>query len=67
MSFENKGVRQKMARARVFQWEVAEQLGISEPTLTRWLRRPLTPERLERIEAAIVALKREREEGTCHD
>lgn len=34
-------------------WKIAAELGVSEPTLTRWLRFPLPPDKEHRIEAAI--------------
>ena len=46
-------------------WEVAAELGISEPTLTRWLRKPLSDEREARFVAAVntVAARKIREIG----
>jgi len=40
---------------------VADALGISEPTLTRWLRKPLTAEKEASMMEAIKRLKEERE------
>lgn len=39
-------------------WRVAVQMGISEPTLIRWLRVPLVPEREAAILEAIESIAR---------
>lgn len=39
------------------QWRLADTIGISEPTLTRWLRHPLEGERLNRVKAALNELR----------
>lgn len=50
----------KVARdAGVYQWQIAARLGISEPTLTRWLRFPLPAEKERKIEEAIRVLAKE--------
>ena len=41
-------------------WQIAQKLNVSEPTLTRWLRVPLSPEREQKIMDAIEAVKKER-------
>ena len=41
------------------QWQLAEAIGISEPTLTRWLRHPLEGERLERVKRCLEVLQEE--------
>lgn len=47
----------RLAREKnVFLWEVAEVAGISEPTLTRWLRGTLSPERGERLTNALMTI-----------
>lgn len=40
-------------------WKIAQMVGISEPTLTRWLRVELSQEKKVRILQAIEQLKRE--------
>ena len=37
----NKDLRDEMRIANVRQWEVAEDIGISEMTMVKWLRREL--------------------------
>lgn len=42
----------------VRQWELAHAIGISEPTLTRWLRFPLAGERLALVETALNRMEK---------
>lgn len=53
---ENGAIRQKAKANGVPLWKVAKEIGISEPTLTRWLRVPLSPEKERCIENAIRVL-----------
>lgn len=57
----NLHIRKAARIADVRLWQVADRLGISEPTLGRWLRRPLSPEREALILEAIRSI--EKEEG----
>ncbi len=56
---QNNGVRKAARVAGIPLWKIAEHIGISEPTLTRWLRKPLTPEKEEVIIEAIQKLEQE--------
>lgn len=56
MSKENQTVRRAARSAGVPLWKCALHLGISEPTLIRWLRVPLPEEKERRIMAAISEL-----------
>lgn len=49
----NQNIRDHAKNRGVFMYEVAESLGISEPTMTRWLRGKLTTERKASILNAI--------------
>ena len=49
-------IKQFMKEHRIYQWEVAEQIGITEFTLTRWLRSELKPEHEKKIIEAINCL-----------
>lgn len=49
----NKDLRDRMTRFRLFHWEVAKQIGISDGRLSVWLRTTLTDERKKRVEEAI--------------
>lgn len=59
MSRENESVRRAARIAGVPLWKVAAKIGVSEPTLTRWLRVPLSQEREARVMSAIAALEQE--------
>lgn len=56
---ENQTVRRVARAAGVPLWRVAAAIGVSEPTLTRWLRFPLPEEKEHRIMAAITTLAKE--------
>lgn len=43
----------------LFYWQVAEQIGVAESTLLRWLRVELDTERKARIERAVTELTRQ--------
>ncbi len=49
----NLEIRTQMRKADVRQWEVADCMGISEFTLTRWLRKELSQEQKAAISKAI--------------
>lgn len=55
---ENWVIRQKAKSHGVPLWKIAAKIGVSEPTLTRWLRFPLPPAKEQRIEQAICVLSR---------
>lgn len=59
----NNEIIRAMNQARVYRWEIAEKLGISEPTFYRWLRRELPPEKRESVLQAIEQIKAQREGG----
>ncbi|MEY8420325.1 hypothetical protein AALA83_13745 [Oscillospiraceae bacterium 44-5] len=56
---ENLGVRKAAKESKVPLWKVAAEVGISEPTLIRWLRFPLPAEKERRIMTAIQELAQE--------
>lgn len=55
----NQKVREMAKRAGIKHWQIAEYLGISEPTIVRWLRVPLSPEREKMVVDAIQAIAKE--------
>lgn len=57
----NQTVREAAKRKNVKLWQIAAHLGISEPTMTRWLRSTLSPERKNAILKAIDEIS----EGVC--
>lgn len=52
-------VMERLERCSTKLWQLADTVGVSEPTITRWLRRPLEGERLSRIAAALEQLEKE--------
>lgn len=52
----NEDVRRMARRNDVPQWKIAAALGISEPTLCRWLRFELSSEKKHRIVHVIQEL-----------
>lgn len=56
---ENVEIRRAAKAAEVPLWKIASFLQISEPTLTRWMRFPLSEEKQERIMEAISVLGQE--------
>lgn len=56
---ENSKVRNTARVANVPQWKIAEYLGISEPTITRWLRTPLSADKEKAVMEAIEAIAKE--------
>lgn len=59
----NMEIRAAMQEAGLYQWEVAFALGISEMTLARWLRTPMTEKQKEQVLAAIAQLTSAEEGG----
>lgn len=55
----NQNVRKAARVAGIPLWAVASKIQVSEPTLTRWLRFPLSAEKEQRIMSAIHELARE--------
>lgn len=49
-------IKQILKEKRIYQWEVAKALGITEFTLTRWLRDDLPADRAEQIMQVIDTL-----------
>lgn len=56
----NQDMRYLLKLNKITFWKLAEVIGISEPTITRWMRVPLTKERFDRIINAIDQIKKER-------
>lgn len=60
---ENEGVRLVAAGYGVKLWELADALGISEATITRKLRKPLTEDEKAAVLAAIKKVRDSRTEN----
>ena len=56
----NQEIRDKIFFNRLRNWEVSEQIGISDSRFSVWLRTPLNDERKARVEKAIDELLKER-------
>ena len=59
MSQENEGVRRAARAAGIPLWRIAAAIGVSEPTMCRWLRFPLPEDKEKSIMSAITELSRE--------
>ncbi len=55
----NSGIRNFARSKGIYLWQIALYLGISEPTIIRWLRAPLTKEREDNILTAIENIAKE--------
>lgn len=53
----NQDIRNEAKKAGVKLWQIADKLGISEPTITRLMRRELNTEKKEEIFKIIAELK----------
>lgn len=53
----NIDVKQKIRDNNLFQWAVADEMGISECTFSKWMRKELPPEKKQEIFKAIEQLK----------
>ena len=53
----NTELKQKIKDSGLYQWQVAAAIGITEMTLIRWLRLPLSNEHYNKIVQAIETLK----------
>lgn len=58
MEKANAEIREKLAKYRIRQCEVADQLGITEFTFCRWLRTELKTDRKAKVEVAINEIVR---------
>lgn len=59
---ENKDLRSEFRIANVKQWEVAEEIGISEMTFVKWLRRELPEDKKKLVREAISKIANSRQE-----
>lgn len=63
---KNVEIREILRKKRVFNYEVAQQLGITEFTFCRWLRDELSDERKRLVLEAISRIVVEREGDICN-
>lgn len=52
----NEEIRQQLRDTGLYQYDVADEIGINEITFIRWLRKPLDSDRLEIVQKAIDRL-----------
>lgn len=53
----NDMIKREIRQAGLFQYQIADKIGVSEQTLIRWMRYELPPEKLKKIRKAIFDLK----------
>ncbi len=53
MKKANQDIRDYSAKKGVYFWEIAMKLGVSEPTVTRWMRVELPEDKRREIEQVI--------------
>lgn len=63
----NYEIRNRMKERGIKQWEIAEDLGISEFTLSRWLRKEIQELRRQRIFKTIERIARLKERGDANE
>ena len=56
---ENSSLRRKAKEAGIPLWKIALSIGVSEPTLTRWLRVPLSDSKEHHFLEALSRLEGE--------
>lgn len=56
----NQEIKKAMKEHKVKQWQIAEKLGMSEFTLSRWMRHELDDEKKKIFLEAITEIKEER-------
>lgn len=52
----NSALRLKMKRGGIYYWMLADELGVAESTLIRWLRTDLTGDRKKQVNDAVDML-----------
>ena len=57
----NKEIKESLKKANIYQWEVAEVMGISETAFSRNMRHELPEEEKQKIYSAIEELKQRKE------
>lgn len=53
----NQDIRKLLKEKNIKMWQLADQLGISEPTITRWFRRELPQEKKKHIIKVIKGME----------
>ena len=58
----NANIKELLRKKRIYQWEIAAKLNVSEITFCRWLRQDLPEEKQRLIRKAIDEIAAERTE-----
>ena len=53
----NSEIREIIRKNRIFHYEIAEALGISEPAFSKWLRSEMDSEKKEKVIQAIDSIR----------
>lgn len=56
---KNNDIRQKAQKLNVKLWQIAEELGVTDSTFSKMLRKELSAEQKEKIFTIITTLKKE--------
>ena len=56
----NSNIKELLRKKRIYQWEIAAKLNVSEITFCRWLRQDLPEEKQLQILSAIAEIDAER-------
>jgi len=59
----NQEIRSEMRRKKVKQWELAEQMKVSESTFCRWMRKELPCMKKQAVLKAVAEVVKEKERG----
>lgn len=61
----NLDVREKAKVAGVYLWQIAAEMGVSEPTFNRWLRTEMPAKKKEQVKQVINRLNEKQNGGTA--
>ena len=64
---KNTDIRKAAKESGVFLWEIADKLGVSEPTVNRYLRKEMSDRQKAKFFAAIEQVKLEHQAETAND
>ena len=64
---KNTDIRKAAKDSGVFLWEIADKLGVSEPTVNRYLRKEMSDNQKAKFLAAIEQVKLEHQAETAND
>ena len=62
MEKANQNIRKQIKDLGLYQWQLADAVGVSNYSFTIWMRHEMTGERLARVQAALDKLKKQQEE-----